>query len=78
MPCPNHHGLMPQPPAPAPPVSPCTGVCRVDPASGLCEGCLRSLPEIAAWGAASADEQRRILASVAQRRRTLGRDTAGR
>ena len=30
--------------------SPCTDVCRIDPVSGWCEGCLRTLDEIAAWG----------------------------
>ncbi len=29
--------------------SPCVSVCRMDAASGLCEGCLRTLDEIAAW-----------------------------
>lgn len=29
--------------------SPCTGVCFLDPASGLCAGCLRTADEIAAW-----------------------------
>ena len=29
--------------------SPCTSVCRIDDESGLCEGCLRSLDEIAGW-----------------------------
>ncbi len=37
--------------APASPVpSPCNAVCRMDEASGECEGCLRTLDEIAAWG----------------------------
>ena len=41
-----------------PPVaSPCTKVCTMDPASGLCIGCLRTLEEIACWGA-MADEER--------------------
>jgi predicted Fe-S protein YdhL (DUF1289 family) len=31
--------------------SPCTDVCRIDPDSGWCEGCFRSIDEIAAWGA---------------------------
>jgi hypothetical protein len=31
--------------------SPCTGVCRIEPSSGRCAGCLRSLDEIAAWPA---------------------------
>ena len=30
--------------------SPCNNVCRIDPATGWCEGCLRTLDEIAAWG----------------------------
>lgn len=29
--------------------SPCISICRMDPASGFCEGCLRTLPEIAGW-----------------------------
>ena len=29
--------------------SPCTSVCRMDRQSGFCEGCLRTIPEIAAW-----------------------------
>ncbi|MGI4779219.1 MAG: DUF1289 domain-containing protein [Janthinobacterium lividum] len=29
--------------------SPCMAVCRIDAARGLCEGCLRTLDEIAAW-----------------------------
>ena len=30
--------------------SPCISVCRMDPASGLCQGCLRTIDEIVAWG----------------------------
>ena len=38
--------------------SPCNGVCRINPANGWCEGCRRSLDEIAAWSGMS-DAQRR-------------------
>ena len=31
--------------------SPCIGVCAIEPRSGWCEGCLRTIDEIAAWGA---------------------------
>jgi predicted Fe-S protein YdhL (DUF1289 family) len=48
--------------------SPCIGVCVVDPDSGLCEGCLRTLDEVAAWGAASIDQRREILVAVDRRR----------
>jgi predicted Fe-S protein YdhL (DUF1289 family) len=29
--------------------SPCTNVCRLDQATGLCEGCFRNRAEIKAW-----------------------------
>lgn len=51
--------------------SPCTNVCRMDAASGLCLGCQRRLEEIAAWGAAPEAERRRILEAVAVRRAAL-------
>jgi predicted Fe-S protein YdhL (DUF1289 family) len=31
------------------PPSPCTRVCRIDPADGLCVGCARRIEEIIAW-----------------------------
>ena len=38
-------------------VSPCVSVCVIDPASGLCRGCKRTLDEISRWVVMS-DEQR--------------------
>lgn len=32
-----------------PPPSPCINICRMDERSGLCEGCLRTIDEIANW-----------------------------
>lgn len=29
--------------------SPCSNVCRIDPATGWCLGCRRSIDEIASW-----------------------------
>nr|WP_269140172.1 DUF1289 domain-containing protein [Pseudothauera nasutitermitis] len=54
--------------------SPCINVCRMEPDSGLCAGCLRTLDEIARWGAADDAERRRILAAVAGRRAARGLD----
>jgi predicted Fe-S protein YdhL (DUF1289 family) len=48
--------------------SPCINVCRMDPATGWCEGCLRTIDEIAGWSRASEVERRRILAALAARR----------
>lgn len=48
--------------------SPCINVCRMEPVSGLCEGCYRTLDEIARWGATDDDDKRAILARIALRR----------
>ena len=48
--------------------SPCTNVCRMNPATGLCDGCLRTLDEIAAWSAMANVEKRAVLAKLSQRR----------
>ena len=29
--------------------SPCISICRMAPATGFCQGCLRTIDEIAAW-----------------------------
>jgi hypothetical protein len=50
------------------PVSPCVSVCTLDPASGLCRGCLRTIEEIAQWPRLSSEEKRRVLALVSERR----------
>lgn len=49
-------------------VSPCISVCRMDAANRYCEGCLRTLDEIAAWATSSDVQKRAVLANVAQRR----------
>jgi predicted Fe-S protein YdhL (DUF1289 family) len=47
--------------------SPCTDVCVMDPETGLCEGCARTLDEIAEWSSYSSAERRRIIAELGQR-----------
>jgi predicted Fe-S protein YdhL (DUF1289 family) len=49
--------------APAPMLSPCTGVCRLG-VDGLCEGCHRSADEIAGWSSYSDSERRRLMDAV--------------
>ncbi|MCW5624148.1 MAG: DUF1289 domain-containing protein [Burkholderiales bacterium] len=48
--------------------SPCIQVCTMDAATGLCQGCQRTLDEIARWGALSSAEKRVVLDRVAERR----------
>ncbi len=47
--------------------SPCNNICRMDPATGLCEGCYRTLDEIAAWSSLSHEEKRAVLAQLPAR-----------
>ena len=47
--------------------SPCVNRCRLDERTGLCEGCLRTCDEIAAWGTASNAQKRAILEAVGTR-----------
>jgi predicted Fe-S protein YdhL (DUF1289 family) len=51
--------------------SPCTRVCAIDPASGLCRGCGRDLTEITHWIGLSAAERTRIMAELPQRLASL-------
>ncbi|QDF95516.1 hypothetical protein CJ010_02590 [Azoarcus sp. DD4] len=56
--------------------SPCINICRMDADTGWCEGCQRSLDEIAGWSRASEDDKRRILAAVTERRAWLAEAAA--
>ena len=53
--------------------SPCTSVCAIDPASGWCAGCLRTLDEIAAWGSLDDAAKRKVWQRLAARRAELAR-----
>ena len=48
--------------------SPCLNVCRMNPDTALCEGCCRTLDEIAAWSGMSPEEKRAVLARLPARR----------
>ena len=50
------------------PVSPCLGICLMDPRTRMCRGCLRTIEEIAGWYAASPAEKRAIIEGLAARR----------
>jgi predicted Fe-S protein YdhL (DUF1289 family) len=49
------------------PPSPCISVCRIDSATGLCEGCLRTLDEIADWPMLSVREKDALLWQLRER-----------
>ncbi len=49
--------------------SPCVSVCRIDAHSGRCEGCLRTLDEIAVWSQADDIDKRGIWHAIELRAR---------
>lgn len=51
------------------PPSPCTGVCRIDAVTERCEGCLRTLDEIADWPILSVRQKDALLLRLAERAR---------
>ena len=54
-------------------VSPCIGICLMDPATRTCRGCLRTIDEIAGWYDASVAQREAILSRLAARRREADR-----
>lgn len=47
--------------------SPCQSVCIMHPGTGWCEGCLRTLDEIAAWGRMNDAARRSVWARLPER-----------
>jgi uncharacterized protein len=57
--------------------SPCVSVCRMDPATGWCEGCYRTIEEIAGWGSMPAQERLRIWTELHGRKAAAAARHAG-
>jgi predicted Fe-S protein YdhL (DUF1289 family) len=51
--------------------SPCINVCRMNGQRGLCEGCSRTLDEIAGWAAMSEADKRAVWQSIDERRAAI-------
>lgn len=47
--------------------SPCIGVCTMDASTGWCEGCLRTIEEIAGWSLFDDGEKRAVWDALALR-----------
>ena len=52
----------------APVASPCINVCRMNERSGCCEGCLRTLDEIAQWSLMDEAMKLRVWGLLERRR----------
>ncbi len=49
------------------PPSPCIGVCVINPQTQLCDGCLRTLNEIAEWWEYTPDQKHEVIAQLEDR-----------
>ncbi|MGY4830906.1 DUF1289 domain-containing protein [Sphaerotilaceae bacterium SBD11-9] len=47
--------------------SPCVSICRMNDQSGLCEGCWRTLDEIATWSTMGDEAKRAVWQLIEQR-----------
>jgi len=48
--------------------SPCTDLCSINPETELCEGCYRTIDEIAEWSHYSDQEKLEILSAIKKRK----------
>jgi predicted Fe-S protein YdhL (DUF1289 family) len=51
--------------------SPCINICRMHAGTGWCEGCARTIDEIAAWGGLDEATRQRVWAELPQRQAVL-------
>lgn len=47
--------------------SPCIGVCAMNEATGLCQGCYRTIDEIRGWWDMAPEQKREVLSTLEQR-----------
>ena len=47
--------------------SPCVSICELDERQGRCQGCFRSLQEIAVWGQLDDDDKREVWRRIEAR-----------
>ncbi|WP_051184957.1 DUF1289 domain-containing protein [Leptospira broomii] len=56
--------------------SPCIKLCQMDPMTGLCEGCFRTLQEIGMWTSYSEEERKRIRIELQKRKESISSSNA--
>ena len=52
--------------------TPCIAICTIDPKTGLCHGCGRTLAEIARWSEIGSEERLSIMAALPTRMAEAG------
>lgn len=51
--------------------SPCIKICQMDPETGLCEGCFRTLDEIGRWTMYTEEQRKEIRIRIEARKISL-------
>lgn len=59
------------------PPSPCVSICRIEDATGLCVGCLRTIDEIRDWMIMPPAERQEALRRIDERRRRAANGAGG-
>jgi predicted Fe-S protein YdhL (DUF1289 family) len=54
--------------------SPCVSLCKMDLERRYCMGCMRTIPEIVAWGKADDDYKRAVWAQLREREQLIDFD----
>ena len=64
--------MKPVPPELASPVpSPCVSLCKMNPDTGFCDGCLRTIDEIVAWSRADDAYKRGVWTAIREREQRI-------
>ncbi|UCD70172.1 MAG: DUF1289 domain-containing protein [Betaproteobacteria bacterium] len=50
-------------------VSPCVNICQINPETGYCVGCMRTIDEIAGWLEMTNEDKRQVLNQLEERRK---------
>lgn len=53
--------------------SPCVNICRINRGTGWCEGCGRTLAEVARWGTTDDGDRDAVMAQLPARLAGMGR-----
>ena len=56
-------------------ISPCISICLLDPVSGLCRGCKRSIEEVAGWTSMSEAQRTQVMAQLPARKLAPAEDS---
>jgi uncharacterized protein len=51
--------------------SPCISLCKMNPQTGLCDGCFRTIDEIATWSTATEEMKRQVWVEIKRRQDSL-------